>query len=129
MARLRRRQASPGLRPAAWASRVSAVGVLPPSTLALEDRLDHLAPFVTVQLPEVQPPGVGQLRRSGNNGWYNRQALRLEAVRTSVADAWAAAPALPPHWSIDRVEGAMAAMGRHLLATHCPPGAAAPRKP
>jgi hypothetical protein len=50
-------------------------------------------------------------------------------VRTAVAEAWAAAPALPRHWSVDRAEGAMAAMGRHLLATHCPPGAAAPRKP
>ncbi len=45
--------------PAAWAARVSAVGMMPPSTLALEGRLDHAAPFVTVHLPEVQPLGVG----------------------------------------------------------------------
>ena len=30
--------------PASWASRVCDVGVMPPDTLALEDRLDHVAP-------------------------------------------------------------------------------------
>ena len=41
--------------PLAWSQSLLAEGILPEDTLALEDKLDHLAPFVEVQLQDATP--------------------------------------------------------------------------
>ena len=75
--------------PGVWLGSVVLAAVLPPSLLALEDRVDHQAAFVEIQFASLSS-GVGLQRH--HRKWHQRDALKLPEVRAKIQAAWSKVP-------------------------------------
>jgi len=112
--------------PSQWASAVVLDGVLPDHVLAIEDKLDHMAPFVDLQLVPAGCHAVGADARP--QPWFNRLALRLPEVQAGIAEDWRAAHPFPSGMSADVAEAAFTKHGRLVLARRAPLDKAAPKQ-